>query len=446
MTEVIRIGPQKGPQEMFASTPADIAIFGGAAGGGKSYALLLEPLRHFNNSKFGAVIFRRNSTQVRNQGGLWSESMSLYQQLGAHPREAFLEWIFPSGMRVKFAHLENESTVYDWQGAQVPFIGFDELVHFSEKMFFYMLSRNRSTSGVSGYVRATCNPDADSWVRGLIDWWIDPEGYPIPERSGKLRWFIRREDEFLWADHKHNFAEEDQPKSLTFIPSKLSDNTILMDKDPSYLANLMALSRVERMRLLGGNWNVRESAGMLFRREWFPVVDAVPSGWIRCVRFWDRAATKPHEGNKDPDWTRGLKMYKYPDNSFVVVDLKSIRGSPADVESLIKNVASHDGPSVRIVSQQDPGSAGVAEANYFVRMLAGYDVRTIIISKDKLTRAKPASAQTEVGNIKVFRSPWNTEFFNECENFPEGKHDDIVDVLSGAFNDLCGGSSLLDVL
>lgn len=453
--ENLTIGPQAGPQTDFLNTLADIAIYGGAAGGGKSYALLLEPLRHLRNPKFGAVIFRRNSTQVRNEGGLWDESFMLYGCLGAHPREAFLEWVFPTNMRVKFAHLEYERSVYDWHGSQIPFIGFDELTHFSEKQFFYMLSRNRSTSGVPGYIRATCNPDADSWVRELIDWWIDDDGYPIKERSGVLRWFIRKDDAFIWGDTRQGlidkYGPEELPKSFTFIPAKLRDNQILMEKDPSYMANLRSLQRVERLRLLGdedrgGNWNIRLTAGNLFRREWFPIVDSVPGGWIQAIRFWDRAATKPNEQNKNPDWTRGLKLYKYPNNTFVVADLKSLQDTPGKVEDLIKNVASHDTSSVKIMSQQDPGSAGVAEAEYFIRMLAGYDVHTMTTPKDKTTRAKPVSAQCEWHNVSVLRAPWNKEFFDELEAFPEGAHDDIVDVLSGAFNELSGGMSIADAL
>lgn len=446
----IAIGPQPGPQTEFLSTTADIAFYGGAAGGGKSYALLLEPLRHFHNPKFGGVIFRRNSVQVRNEGGLWDESFALYKQLGGHPREAFLEWIFPSGSRLKFAHLENEKTVYDWQGSQIPYIGFDELVHFTESQFWYLLSRNRSTSGVLGYIRATCNPDADSWVRKLVDWYIDSEGYPIPSRSGVIRWFVRRDDAIIWGDSaaelKSRFGQDELPKSFTFIPSKLTDNAILMEKDVGYLANLKALSRVERLRLLGGNWNVRASAGMIFQRDWFRVVPAIPEGWTQAIRFWDRAATKPHEGNKSPDWTRGLKLLKYPNGRFLVADIRSAQDTPGRIEDLVKNVASHDGYQVRIMSQQDPGSAGVSEAEHFIRMLAGFNVRVETMPRDKITRAKPVSAQCEVGNIDILRAPWNDDFFRELENFPEGNHDDQVDVLSGAFNELCSAPSLLDVL
>lgn len=448
--EYVHVGPQPGPQTDFLTTTADIAIYGGAAGGGKSYALLLEPLRHFNNPRFGAVIFRRNSTQVRNEGGLWDESLSLYGGLGAHPREAFLEWVFTTGIRVKFAHLELERSVFDWQGSQIPFIGFDELTHFTEKQFFYMLSRNRSVSGVKAYVRATCNPDVDSWVRNFVNWWIGEDGYPIMSRSGKLRWFIRIEENFIWGDTRDELIQQyglqQTPKSVTFIPAQVEDNKILMEKDPGYVSNLNSLSRVDRERLRRGNWNIRATAGMIFQKSWFPIIDAIPGGWLSAIRFWDRAGTRPNESNSDPDWTRGLKLYKYPNGTFVVADLRSMRDTPGNVETLIKNVASHDGYATRIVSQKDPGSAGISESEHFIRMLSGYDVHTFTTSKDKETRAKPVSAQAEAGNIKVLRAPWNEDFFKELENFPEGKHDDIVDVLSGSFNELSGGLSLADVL
>src|SRR5947209_1730770 len=89
------IGPQPGPQTAFLASPADIAIYGGAAGGGKSWALLLEPLRHVHVPDFGAVFFRRTGVQIRNEGGLWDESAKLYPHLGGRPREQALEWRFP---------------------------------------------------------------------------------------------------------------------------------------------------------------------------------------------------------------------------------------------------------------------------------------------------------------------------------------------------------------
>lgn len=448
--EKLNIGPQDGPQTAFLSTLADIAIYGGAAGGGKSYGLLLEPLRHFNNPLFGGVIFRRTGTQVRNEGGLLDESQLLYGPLGANLREAILEWTFPRGGRLKFAHLEYEKNVYDWQGSQIAYIGFDELTHFTEKQFWYMFSRNRSASGIPGYIRGTCNPDPDSFVRKLVAWWIGPEGYPIPERSGVLRWFIRQGDVLVWGATREELTQkygpETLPKSLTFIPSKVTDNKILIKKDPAYLANLKALSRVDRLRLEGGNWNVRASAGNYFQREWMEVLDVIPGGFNKVIRYWDRASTKPNEANPDPDWTRGLKMYCYPSGQRVVGDLISCREAPLKVEQTIKNAASQDTTAVKLIVEQDPGSSGVADADNYVRLLAGYDVHVRKPAKDKEMRAKAVSAQAEHGNIKVLRAPWNDEFFTELENFPEFGHDDIVDVLSGAYNESCSAISTFDVL
>jgi predicted phage terminase large subunit-like protein len=294
-------------------------------------------------------------------------------------------------------------------------------------------------------------------VRRFVDWYIGDDGYPIKERSGVLRWFVRLGDVLLWGDSREELiakaGKDALPKSFTFIPAKLSDNQILMRKDPSYLASLKALQRVDRLRLEGGNWNVRATAGSIFRREWFPIIPAIPNGWTQAIRFWDRASTTPNENNKDPDWTRGLKLLKYPGPAgsppwYLVADIKSMRGTPGQVEAFIRQVANHDTNRVRIMSQCDPGSAGKSEAEHFVKMLQGFNVRTEILTANKVTRAKPVSAQAEVGNIKVLRSTWNDDFFTEVENFEENckSHDDQVDTLSGAFNNLCGGSSILNAL
>jgi len=280
---MVEIKPQPGPQEVFLSTPADIAIYGGAAGGGKSWALLLEPLRHVtSNPEFGAVFFRRNATQVKNQGGLWDESMKLYPVAGGAPTSHTMQWTFPGGGSVRFGHLEHEHTVLNWQGSQIPLICFDELTHFSQSQFFYMLSRNRSLCGVRPYVRATTNPDADSWVAEFIAWWINQDtGFPIPERSGVLRWFIRVNDKLLWASDPETLRREYgatvQPKSVTFIPASIQDNRKLMEADPGYLANLMALDQVSRERLLEGNWKVRKRFDGMFKRDWLKFADIRPA-------------------------------------------------------------------------------------------------------------------------------------------------------------------------
>ena len=444
--DVTTIRPQPGPQEQFLSSSADIAIYGGSAGGGKTWALLLEPLRHVSNPDFGCVTFRRTTVQVRNEGGLWDESEKLYPLINAKPSEHVLEWQFPSGATLSFSHLEHDKTVQNWQGSQIPLICFDELTHFSAKQFWHMLSRNRSMCGVRPYVRATCNPDADSWVAKFIAWWIDQEtGLAIPERAGVLRWFVRIGDMIVWGDSPEDLAHHTAPdengeqkpipaKSVTFIPAKLTDNKALMAADPSYMANLMALPTVERERLLGGNWKIRPAAGLLFRREWCQVVDAIPAG-AKFMRGWDLAATAKTEST-DPDFTSGTKIGKLPDGRYIVTDNRKAQLSPSGVERLISNTASEDGMATEISIPQDPGAAGKSQALRMVQMLDGYRVRTSPETGDKVTRFGGFSAQAEAGNVLILRGAWNEDWFTQLEGFPEAAHDDDPDSTSRAFNAL----------
>lgn len=435
-TQIIHtIRPQEGPQYEFLKSAADIVIYGGAAGGGKTYALLLEALWHHETPGFSAVIFRKNANQVRNPGGLWDTSAQMFMQFQGNPRESALEWDFPCGSVVKFAHMDMEKDKFSWQGSQICLIGFDELTHFSWGQFVYMLSRNRSLCGIKPYIRATTNPDPDSWVRRFIDWWIDREtGYAIPERSGIVRWFIVLSDETIWANSREDLTDKYPdclPKSVSFIASTIFDNKILLQENPDYLANLQALPRFEREQLLMGNWNIRPTAGMFFQRSYFEVVNALPKK-LTHVRYWDRAATKKTESN-NPDFTVGLKMSRDDLGLLYIADVVRLQESPLGVQNAIKNTASQDGQLCRIGIEQDPGQAGVSEVDLLIRMLMGYRAEPFKVTKDKITRASPVSAQAEAGNIKVLRAPWNEDFFRELENFPDGTHDDIVDALSGAF-------------
>ena len=148
--EAFELAPQAGPQTAFMSSPADIIIYGGAAGGGKTYALLLEALRHKDVKGFGAVIFRHNYNQITAEGGLWDASQKIFGQVpDAHARKSpKLHWRFDGGSKLNFAHIEREEDLQSWQGTEIAYIGFDELTHFTKHQFLYMLSRNRSTCGV----------------------------------------------------------------------------------------------------------------------------------------------------------------------------------------------------------------------------------------------------------------------------------------------------------
>ncbi len=222
------------------------------------------------------------------------------------------------------------------------------------------------------------------------------------------------------------------PKSLTFIPAKLTDNKALMAADPGYMASLLALPLVERERLLGGNWKIRPAAGLYFQRSWCRVVDAIPAGTV-FGRGYDLAATPPTPDNPDPDSTSSTKIGRMPDGRYIVVDNRSTQATPAGVERFIQNTAAEDGKGTTISLPQDPGQAGKSQVKALTLMLSGYTVRSSTETGDKVTRFGPFSAQAEAGNVDVLRAPWNDRWFTALEGFPVAKHDDDPDSTSRAF-------------
>lgn len=445
MPPPLTIRPNRGPQLEFLASRADIAIYGGAAGGGKTFGMLLDPLKRRDIPDFDALIFRRVGAQISLPGGLWTSSVKLYPLAGGTGFPGKRLWRWPNGFTVSFRHLEDDAALGALQGAQIPFIGFDELTHFTRDQFTYLMSRNRSMTGIPGRIRATCNADSTSWVKDFIRWWLDDRGqFPEPAKAGVVRWMVRDGDEFVWYDTKAEAEAKhgtQTANSVTFIPARVTDNEPLITADPSYLTRLRGLGHVLRQQLEFGDWLIRASAGMVFKREWFRIIKVAPREGL-CIRYWDRAATPPGAGDAEtegPDWTVGVKMRMTPQKQFIIEDVRRLRGTPMEVETAVKNTAEQDGVSVMVGIEQDPGQAGKAEAGYHVRALVGYNVRLFPVSKAKLLRATPFSAQCEAGNVMLVEGPWNDPYLRVLEAFPGGPKDDDVDASSGAFNALTGG-------
>ncbi|WP_174026241.1 phage terminase large subunit [Rhizobium rhizogenes] len=191
---------------------------------------------------------------------------------------------------------------------------------------------------------------------------------------------------------------------------------------------------------VAGQFQQRPSprSGGLFQRGDFEIVDAVPAGAKRC-RAWDFAASKARPG-RQPDWTVGLRMAE-ADGIFFVETIARGRWSSTEVERNLKNMATQDGPTVMIRMPQDPGAAGKADAETKIKLLAGFPIRVLSVTGDKATRAKPASAQAEAGNVKLVRGDWNEVFLDEICAFPNAQFDDQVDAFADALNELALGSS-----
>ena len=407
-----------------------------------------------DNPEFGAVIFRSSMTQITEQGGLWDASMKLYK---LYPSTRPIKspkpyWRFPSGAKVSFRQISRDDDVYDWQGTEICCLEFDELTHFSEFQFFYMLSRNRSTCGVEPYVRASCNPDADSWVAKFISWWIDQDtGYAIPERSGKIRFMARVNEEIVWGDTKEEVIQaaneadydvaidEDDVKSVSFVSSNVYDNQVLLRTNKTYLSNLKALSIVERERLLYGNWKIKAAKGLYFPRSAIPeLLEEVPEDVIRWVRGWDLAATDTDEGG-DPAYTASVLLGRRRDGSYVIADATNHRLKAEKVRALVKQCAVSDKSKykrVRIRMSIDPGQAGKEQAQSYIKMLAGFSVNAVRETGSKEARAEPFAAQWQAGNVAVVAGPWTEALLAQYESFPESKYKDLVDAGSNAFNEI----------
>lgn len=426
-----------------------------SAGSGKTFAELLYPLRYKSVRGFGCVIFRKNANQIYNEGNLWDNARDMYSGIkGAVMRRGEGAWTFHDKngeqlSRISFRHIERDDEVHNYQGSQICGIEYDELTHFSKYVFFYMLSRNRSMCGVKPYVVATCNPDADSWVAEFISWWIDQDtGYPIKERSGKIRWMIRREDEIYWADTKEELWEQfnlvtdeqkEEPRSVTFIAATIYDNQALIKANPQYLANLKALPTVERERLLMGNWKIKPSAGLYFRREQLGnILQILPDDVTNWVRCWDLAASEKDEKN-DPAYTAGVLMGKRKNGRYIVADVINKQLSASDVRNLIRLTAQTDTARfkhVRIRLPQDPGQAGKDQAQSYIKALSGYDVTAELESGSKEARANPMAAQWQAGNFDLLFGPWNESYLTQLEGFPDAKFKDMVDASANGFAEI----------
>ena len=226
--------PNEGPQTEFLAAAETDVLYGGAAGGGKSYAMLVDPLRYAHRAAHRALIIRRSMPELRE---LIDKSRELYPKAfpGCKYREVEKLWNFPSGAKIEFGFLERDADVYRYQGQAYSWIGFDEITHLpTEFSWNYLASRLRTTdSEITPYMRCTANPGGVGahWVKNR---YIQPSE---PDKS------------FVGKD------------GLTrkFIPARLEDNPFLAT-DGRYEQMLKALPPTQRKQLLEGNWDVNEGA------------------------------------------------------------------------------------------------------------------------------------------------------------------------------------------
>jgi predicted phage terminase large subunit-like protein len=379
-------------------------LYGGAAGGAKSSALLMASLQYVMVQGYSAILFRRTFRDLSLPGALLDRSKEWLMPTDALWRGQENCWEFPSGAKLAFGYLDTEQDKYRYQSAEFQFIGFDELTQFTEDQYRYLFSRLRrlKDSHIPLRMRSASNPG------GIGHDWV-----------------------------KQRFMVEGVKYNRAFIPAKLTDNPYI--DQASYIKSLSNLDPITLRQYLDGDWSARHG-GAIFKREKFEVVEQAPSDLTDVVRYWDKAATKPKDGS-DPDYTAGVKL-GVKDGIYYVLDIQRFREPPQIVRNIIKQTAQTDGQSVRIFMEQEPGSSGVESIDDYAKLLVGYIFTGVKTTGSKAERIGPfasyagAGSESAYGNVKLVLGTWNTAFLDEAEAFPVGSHDDMVDAASGGFQQL----------
>lgn len=376
------------------------ALFGGAAGGGKTVALLMAALQFVHIPGYNALILRKTFPMLSRADSPIPLSHEWLRGTDAKWEDKEHRWRFPSGATVQFGHLQHEKNKYDYQGAAFQFIAFDELTHFTKPEYTYLLSRLRKKGGLGKLplrMRNSANPGGigHEWVKG------------------------------------HFITSSQRP----FIPSKLQDNPSL-DQE-SYIESLMGLDPYERNQLLHGDWD-EVPPGDIIEEDWFQYVDyhEVPKG-LEMVQYYDLAGTSEQTAKEkktqDPDYTARAKVGE-KDGILYILEVDRKRLSPLNRDVWMRRNAKKD-PDTPIWIEQDPGQAGISQILSYQRdTLSEYEVRGNPKRTKKVVYWSFLASKMEAGLVRWVRAPWNWKVEQELcaltRNDSHG-HDDMADAISG---------------
>ena len=447
-------------QLAFMSLPDMEALYGGAAGGGKSDALLMDAMLYSHVPSYTALILRQSYKDLALPDAIMDRASKWLSGTAVRFKSDTRSYVFPSGARLVFGYLRAFRDVYQYQGGAYQYIAFDELTQFQEKAYEYMFSRlRRPTIPCMNCGKPVRRTGATTWIHAnvnrnrsigriqhgscqspkpspisLKEHPPGPDGMtvfdiPLRVRSGTNPGGFGHE----WVKLRFNLPQG--MKARPFIPAKVDDNEYL-DID-EYERSLQNVDPVTRKQLLEGDWDAR-TAGRFFSRMWLAghYLDHRPRGQgVRTIRYWDLAATAPSKKNKDPDYTVGGRMSRRGDD-FFLSDVRRKRLSPGKTSRLIIVTAEEDGKGVEVYIEQEPGATGKLYIDEIARRLPGHRVVAVAPAGSKMTRFGPFSSAAERGNVYLCETGrWDlTAYLDELESFDEGEHDDQVDMSSGAYH------------
>lgn len=437
-------------QQVFLGLSAKEALFGGAAGGGKSDALLMAALQYVDVPGYAALLLRRTWPDLVLPGAIMDRAIQWLSGTPARKHDGGRHWTFPSGAKLQFGYLQNDDDKYRYQSAEFQFVGFDELTQWKdEETYNYLFSRMRrpkiacitckstlarirDTNGKIAFIHtedgaeAKC-PNTFPDPKVLAQYKPAKDGigiFDVPLRmraatnpGGRGAHWVK--DRFINPKTKR--------RGTIFIPSRLTDNPSLDQK--SYKEQLEFLSEVDKQRLLNGDWDITEGGDMFERGDFVPVDGPAPAKAKR-VRFWDMAASE-----NMGDYTVGVLGAMWEDKFYIEHVVRAQR-RPHEVEKLVYNTANMDGINVHVRMEQEPGSSGKAIIDSYKRhVLPGFNFDGVKTTGSKSARASALATYAKKDQLVLMvREQWCRAFLDEVEAFPNGAHDDQVDAVAGAFN------------
>lgn len=349
--------PHEGPQAEFCSRGEFEILYGGAAGGGKTDALIIEATRYIEFPKYKGLIMRRTFTQLQE---IIDRTRLFYPLLGGDYRASEHRWYFPSGATVKMGHMQHEGSEYNYQGQEYQYIAFDEACQFTPKQYLYLFSRARST-----------DPRIPSRVRGATN------------PGGPCHQFLKDRFRIGHVDPGTTIYDESTGLSRAFIPAKLSDNPSLLDNDPNYLLRLMQLPEIERKRLIDGIWDA-------FEGQKFPELNEEIHGFeFDCPQEWETFGA--FDWGYARPWAYGI--FKVDFDGRMYLD-KLYYGARKDTEQVNLGVRMTDSEIARQIK--------ITEGNMKVRYrVAGADIFSRKPGRDGTLGPSPAEVMAQEGVMFV---------------------------------------------
>ena len=388
-----RFPTPKQASALAACNRGERVLYGGAAGGGKTDCLLMAALQHVHLSQYKGVVIRRTFPQLVGEDGILTRARSWgWAQRGAVWRDRESMWVFPSGARISFRHLDLEKHKDDYQGKELHFVGIDEITQWSDpSVALYPATRLRrneqaQVEGIPLRLLATANPG------GAGHGWV------------KRKWVAPGE-----AGHR-------------FVSARIEDNPYIDATE--YRARLREQGDLLYRRLALGDWDAEQ--GTMFSAGWFRVVKAAPTSGVRWAHSLDLATSAKTRADQTASGFVGLG----PDGTIYIDDIQAWRAEWPESRARIK--ARILARPCEVLIEAIGGFQIAAQDLQGDPALVGAAIRAVKHKGDKVSMAAPWAARAEAGRVCLVDGAWVSDFLDELSAFPGGSHDDRVDVVSQA--------------